>query len=119
MGGPDLETVRVAKVIDLAENYRRPTEPLEVQVFRLGPEVALVTLPGEVFVEHGLAIKRGSPFQTTLVVELANANPSYVPTRKAFNEGSYEVVNSRVVPGGGEMLVETALRLLKQVRESK
>ena len=112
---PFLEIVRAVKVVDLADNYTGPTERLEVQAFRLGPELALVTLPGEVFVEHGLAIKKSSPFKTTFVVELANANPAYIPTRKAFDEGSYEVVNSRVAPGGGEILAEAALRLLKKL----
>ena len=52
-----------------------------------------------------------------LVQGLANDAPGYVPTRKAFAEGSYETVNSRVQPGGGELLVETAGRLLKQLKE--
>jgi hypothetical protein len=112
---PFLDTVRAAKVVDLADTYRGKTTRLEVQVFRLGPGVAIVTLPGEVFVEHGLAIKAASPFAITLVVELANACPAYVPTRKAFDEGSYEVVNSRLAPGGGEALVETAVGLLKKL----
>jgi neutral ceramidase len=83
---------------------------------RLAPEVAVVTLPGEVFVELGLAIKRASPFRTTLVIELANDNPAYIPTKKAFAEGSYETVNSRVQPGSGEQMAEAATRLLKELR---
>jgi neutral ceramidase len=114
---PFLDVVKAVKLVDLADNYPAPTEPLEVQAFRLGPDLAVVTLPGEVFVEHGLAVKKGSPFATTLVVELANADPNYVPTRKAFAEGSYEVVNSRVAPGGGERLVDAALSLLKKLHE--
>ncbi|MHC4176060.1 MAG: neutral/alkaline non-lysosomal ceramidase N-terminal domain-containing protein [Planctomycetota bacterium] len=90
--------------------------PMPVQVFRLGREVALVALPGEVFVDLGLAVKRASPFGTTLVVELAHDSPGYVPTRKAFAEGSYETVNSRIQPGGGELLVETAVRLLSELK---
>jgi hypothetical protein len=90
--------------------------PMEVQVFRLGDELAVVGLPGEVFVELGLEIKKQSPFKTTLVVELCNDAPGYIPTRKAFAEGSYETVNSRVQPGGGEMLVETAVKLLKELK---
>jgi len=69
-----------------------------------------------VFVELGLAIKKASPFPVTMVVELAHDTPDYVPTRKAFGEGSYEVLNSRVQPGGGEMAVEAALRLLGQLK---
>ena len=42
--------------------------------------------------------------------------PDYVSTRKAFGEGSYEVVCSWVEPGGGELLVDSAVRLLKQLK---
>lgn len=106
-----LEQVEATKICGLL-NRGGTTIPLEVQVFRLGPELALVGLPGEVFVDLGLAIKDGSPFDHTFVFELANDCPCYIPTRKAFAEGSYETVNSFVQPGGGEKLVETALELL-------
>ena len=92
---------------------RGETIPLEVQVFRISRDVAMVGLPGEVFVDIGLAIKRASPFPITLVIELCQDAPGYIPTKKAFAEGSYETVNSRIAPGGGEMVVEAAVRLLK------
>jgi neutral ceramidase len=79
--------------------------------------VAVVGLPGEIFVELGLAIKKASPFPLTMVIELCNDAPGYVPTAKAFKEGSYETVNSRVQPGGSEKLVEAARRLLKELAE--
>jgi hypothetical protein len=112
---PFLEQVRVAKVLDQLERYPGPRAVMEVQALRVGPELAIVTLPGEVFVELGLAIKSRSPFQTTLVVELANDTPHYIPTSKAFQEGSYEVVNSRLAPGSGEQLVAAAVRLLREL----
>ena len=113
---PFLDAVRAATVVDLAQTYKAGTVPIEVQAWRLGREVAVVFLPGEVFVEHGLAIKRASPFKATLVVELANSCPAYIPTEKAFREGSYEVVNSRVAPGGGEKMVAAAVELLTRLR---
>jgi hypothetical protein len=88
---------------------------MEVQVFRLSPDVAVVGLPGEVFVDLGLAIRKASPFAVTLVIELCNDAPGYIPTRKAFAEGSYETVNSIIAPGGGELLAEAAERLLKDL----
>ena len=112
---PFLERVKIAKILDLLERYPEPSCSMEVQAFKLGPELAVVTLPGEVFVELGLAIKSRSPFETTLVVELANDVPNYIPTAKAFREGSYEVVNSRLAPGSGEQLVAAAVRLLKEL----
>ncbi|MEJ2705892.1 MAG: neutral/alkaline non-lysosomal ceramidase N-terminal domain-containing protein, partial [Sedimentisphaerales bacterium] len=109
-----LEQVEAYKILALEMRPGR-TIPLEVQVIRLSPEVAIVGLPGEIFVDLGLAIKKASPFATTLVIELCQDAPGYVPTKKAFAEGSYETVNSRVAPGGGEKLVATAVRLLKDL----
>lgn len=92
-----------------------PTLPVEVTTMTIGDDVAIVCLPGEVFVELGLAIKQASPFRTTMIVELSNAVETiYVPHRAAYAGGSYEVTNSALKPGGGEMLVEAALGLLRQ-----
>lgn len=89
--------------------------PLEVTAVTVGSDLAIVCLPGEVFVDLGLAIKRHSPFRTTLVVELCNTVETvYIPTRAAYAGGSYEVTNSALEPGAGEMLVEAALTLLRE-----
>lgn len=91
------------------------TIPADVTVIALGTETAIVCLPGEVFVELGLAIKQGSPFRTTLIVELSNTVETiYIPHRAAYAGGSYEVTNSALQPGSGEMLVEAALALLRE-----
>jgi neutral ceramidase len=89
--------------------------PLEVQVFKIGEDVAVVGLPGEIFTELSMAIKAASPFETTLVIELTNSHIAYVPTKKAFLQGSYETINSRLAPGGGELMVEAAIRMLKEL----
>jgi hypothetical protein len=111
-----LEQVEASKITDLQVSYTAKTLPIEVQAIRLSSDVAIVTLPGEVFVELGLAIKQASPFETTLVIELCNDNPAYIPTKKAFAEGSYETVNSRVQSGGGEKMVELTIKLLKELK---
>ncbi len=111
---PFLERVATYRI--MAQQLREgKTVPLEVQVFRLSDGVAVVGLPGEVFVELGLAIKEQSPFATTLVVELANDSPHYVPTEKAIAEGSYETVNRIIDSGGGELLVDAATALLDEL----
>jgi hypothetical protein len=112
---PFLDQVKACTIMDL-ENRGSDNWPLEVQVFRLSHDTAIVTLPGEVFVELGLAIKAASPFATTLVIELSNDSPAYIPTKKAFAEGSYEIVNSRIQSGGGEKMVEAAIRLLNELK---
>lgn len=115
---PFLERVRACTILDL-QRYAGDTVALQVQVFRLGDETAVVGLPGEIFVDLGLAIKKASPFRTTMVIELANNTVAYFPTRKAFEEGSYEIVNSRVVPGGSEMLVDAAVKQLDELNGTK
>lgn len=110
---PFLTQVETVTTLDLLR--RGSTLEAEVQVLRLHPDVAIAMLPGEVFVDLGLAIKEGSPFKHTLVIELSNDNPAYIPTEKAFKEGSYETVNSRIAPGGGERLAATAIQLLNEV----
>lgn len=92
-------------------------KPLEVQVVRLDTDTAIVTLPHEVFVELGVGIKSASPFRNTLVMTLANDVDFYIPTRRAFEEGSYEVTTCPLVPGCGEALVAAALEVLNELKE--
>jgi neutral ceramidase len=89
--------------------------PTWVQALRVG-DLGIVGMPGEPFAELGLEIKRRSPFAKTFVFELANDAIGYLPVRRAFDEGGYEVVSTPFAPGTGEQLVETALRLLETLR---
>ena len=110
------EMVHAVKVLDVAD--RKGKIEAEVQVIALGDQIAWVGLPGEIFVELGVAIKKASPFPQTVVVELANGWISYVPTRKAFAEGGYEVISARCQAGGGEALAETAIGLLAKLHRA-
>jgi neutral ceramidase len=103
----------------------------EVQALRIG-DCAVVALPGEIFVELGLAIKAASPFRwmapvessrsayqperVTLLSSLSNDYVGYVPTRRAIEEeGGYETWAARsALPaaGTGEAMVRVASRLL-------
>jgi hypothetical protein len=90
--------------------------PQEIQAIRLDRDTAIVTLPHEVFVELGLAIKSASPFRTTIVVSLANDLDFYIPTRRAFEEGHYEPTTCPLRPGCGELLVQAAVTLLNELK---
>ncbi len=114
---PFLERVRIYKIMALQWRGGDSID-LEVHAFRIGHDTAIVTLPGEVFVDLGLQIKRASPFKHTFVIELANDAPGYIPTEKAFREGSYETVNSRIAPGGGERLAASALEALRSLADT-
>lgn len=111
---PFMDFVQSFKVLDVTAREGKPLEA-EVQVIALGDQLAWVALPGEIFVELGMAVKQASPFPYTVVVELANGSVGYVPNRKAYPEGAYEVVSARCAAGSGEMLVDAALRMLKEL----
>src|SRR5262249_4319897 len=68
-----LEKVKALQVLDVAAREGKPLE-VEVQVIVLGDRLAWVSLPGEIFVELGLAIKKASPFPCTMIAELANGS---------------------------------------------
>jgi hypothetical protein len=73
-------------------------------------------LPGEIFVELGLEIKKQSPFRHTLIAELANGAIGYIPNEKAYDEGNYEPLSARCAKGSGEALVKSALKLLRAAK---
>jgi neutral ceramidase len=115
-----LGTVPMAEAVCILETVNKQNVPLEavVQVISFSDDVAIVALPGEIFVELGLAIKKSSPFKHTFIAELANGSIGYVPNREAYPQGNYEVVSARAEAGAGEILVETALKLLNEVKTS-
>jgi hypothetical protein len=110
-----LEQVKTFQVLDVLARNGEPWE-VEVQVIALGNDIAFVSLPGEIFVELGLEIKKRSPFAHTHLIELANGAIGYIPNRSAYPEGAYEVLNARCAAGSGEQLAETAVKLLRELK---
>ena len=109
-----LDRVKAEKVVHV---NKRKGEDLraEIQVLAVGP-VAFVAIPGEYFVELGMRISKESPFPYTFIVELANGDVGYIPTRKGFEEGGYEPTSTPLAPGGGEKIADKAIELLKQCK---
>jgi len=53
-------------------------------------DVAICSMPGEIFVEIGLALKAESPYKHTMICELANDIFGYISTAKGIELGGYE-----------------------------
>ena len=92
---------------------------------RIG-DAAVVALPGEIFTEWGLEIKRYSPARRTFVVELASSPGSvtgYKPTsdqalRGARAKGAYgalPTLSQRHCPAAGQILTEAAIAMLYEL----
>jgi hypothetical protein len=88
-----------------------------VQVVRIG-DVAIVGVPAEFFTKLGVDIKRQSPFKHTIIAELANDWVGYVGDAEAYELGGYQMwmgMHSWTARGTGEMFVDEAVKLLKEL----
>jgi hypothetical protein len=113
-----LSTAAKARIVCILDTLAQADKPLEaeVQVIAVSDELAIVALPGEIFVELGLALKKASPFKYTFIAEQANGSIGYIPNRSAYAEGQYEVISARCAEGSGEMLVDAAVKMLEQLK---
>ena len=91
-------------------------DEVEVMAMRVG-NLGIVGLPGEIFCEFGLDIKRQSPAKDTIVIELANDAIGYIPVQKAFEQGGYESMTGSTfyAKGSGEKLAASALNQLRKL----
>lgn len=105
--------------LELTRYYENPKDHLdaELQVMSVG-DFAIAALPGEIFVEFGLEIKKQSPFKVTIPAELSNGSLGYIPVREAFSQGGYEpslTTYTNAGPESGYQMVEAFASLLKQL----
>ena len=97
------------------------TSTLAVQGIKIG-DVFIAALPGEIYTTYGKQIKANSPFAKTMVAENCNSYCGYIPSHKAFEEGSdlYEsslCYHSCHVPEAGDILVSKALEFASKLKK--
>lgn len=74
----------------------RGTYPYPVQTWRIGDDLTLITLGGEVVVDYALRLKRELGPDRIWVMGYANDVMAYIPSLRVLKEGGYE--------GGGAMV---------------
>lgn len=116
----DTEFAHIVAIGDRLVLARRQAElgRAPIVTLAIGPDLALVVLPGEVFLEHGLAVRAGSTFANTVVAAYNDNTLQYIPTEAAFPDGEYEVDGGwrYIRPGQGERMSAEAVRLLGSLR---
>ncbi|MCZ2341235.1 MAG: neutral/alkaline non-lysosomal ceramidase N-terminal domain-containing protein [Bacteroidales bacterium] len=75
-----------------------PAYPYPVQTWRLGGELNLVTLGGEVVVDYSLRLKKELG-PKTWVMGYANDVMAYIPSHRVLKEGGYEGATSMIYYG--------------------
>jgi hypothetical protein len=84
----DIKSLYALDIVKL--NFYEPlTYTLPMQAIRIG-DGAIGTLPGEIFAETGLKLKKNSPFQYYFTISQANGQFGYVPPAEQFILGGYE-----------------------------
>lgn len=73
---------------DRGEPVRQLAYP--IQIVRLGSELTLVALAGEVVVDYALRARREFPGSNLIVAGYCNDVACYIPTRRILAEGGYE-----------------------------
>jgi len=88
-----------------------------LQAWHIG-NIGFASLPGELFVEWGLKIKKESPFPWTYPVELGGDYLGYLVTHQVWKAGGYESLiarSARPTPEGVGYMVDITLDMLKQL----
>jgi hypothetical protein len=93
------------------------TYPVEIKALCIG-DIALVGTWGEMFAETGHAIKQNSPFSDTFVSAYMGGDAAYLPLRDAYcGNPRLEVMNTPVAPGGAEVLQDSIMSMLADLKE--
>ena len=100
-----------------ADPSREPPYPIDgggkfrVHVIRLG-DVALVSVPFELYLEYSIRIQARSPAVLTFTVQLSSQLAGYLPTTEAVAGGGYSADRFLVGPEGGDVLVDEILKAI-------
>ncbi|MBI1831329.1 MAG: neutral/alkaline non-lysosomal ceramidase N-terminal domain-containing protein [Planctomycetes bacterium] len=86
-GKADLSLIYAERTIHMSKHPATLKMPL--QAFRIG-DVALATMPCEIFCEIGLDFKKRSPLQPAWLVSIAHGYYGYLPSPRQHELGGYE-----------------------------
>jgi neutral ceramidase len=76
----------------------------------------IATFPNEVYSEIGLAVKKRSPFDNTLIFTVAGGYGGYVPTAAEYLEGGYVANGSPFAPESEEVMISSSLNLINRLK---
>jgi neutral ceramidase len=110
-------TAMVAKFVAQEPELLLAATTTTYQVMQIGPVIA-VAIPGEIFVEYALEMKRRVAQDTgrpMILVGYANDYIGYIITPRANQTGGYEKAISRVAPSAGRDLTEAAMAAVREM----
>ncbi len=91
-----------------------PEVEVRLSAIKIGNTV-FTGIAGDVFHEIGLKIKASSMYKNTFIVTHCNGWSGYIVTDKAYDEGGYEVVSTRIMSGGENAVLENLNNLINSL----
>ena len=79
-----------------------------------------MALPGEPVVEYGFSIEKqlqGLGFEHVFVMGYSDGDAGYIPTKKMFDEGGYEVEESALMPSCEKEIIGEITQIAKELKE--
>ncbi len=112
------------EVLERIKDGTFPSEmPVEITMIGIN-DVLLVGVPGELFVEIGLKVKKASPFTYTYIIGYGNGELGYFPTTEAIKRGGYASRDAPkyfgvtfLKPEAGDMLENGIINMTRQIHE--
>ena len=107
-------------VADAARKVRLEHGPdsfrMPLSAIAIGP-VAMFGIPGEPFTGVGRALKEAEGFELVLPTCNTNAKEGYFPMLECYEEGGYEAGSSNFKAGVAELIIDSGLGLLEDLRK--
>ncbi|MCS7167456.1 MAG: hypothetical protein RMI91_04305 [Gemmatales bacterium] len=105
---------RNRSALELAYRLRAHKKiPLTLSRLILHPDVSLLHLPAEAFVEYQLYAQSLVPKHFLATAAYCDGGPWYIPLKRSFEEGGYEVTVAFAEPDSEAKLKEAIARLLQ------
>ena len=105
---------------EVAKDGRIMIETL-FKILRIGRELIMISIPGELFVEYGLKIKNhiySMGYRNVILSNYSEDYIGYIPDLKAYDLNVYETRLtrwSRITPKSGNELVSKIISIVKQI----
>ncbi|MCI0637637.1 MAG: neutral/alkaline non-lysosomal ceramidase N-terminal domain-containing protein [Gemmataceae bacterium] len=117
-GKTDMPAIYAERTLRMAEHPAVLKLPL--QAFRIG-DMALATMPCEVFCEIGLEFKKRSPIQPAFMVSLNHGYFGYLPTPKHHELGGYEtwLGTNRLEVRASEKMLDALLDMTGELKANR
>jgi len=84
---------------------------LRFSVLKIG-SIVFAGISGELMTSIGMKVKQQSPYNQTMILTHCNGSSGYLCTDEAYQEGGYEPMVSRTMPGVEKIIVSTFLEML-------